>query len=98
MRQYKYREAIPLIDQTLVVDPTNLNAKSLRLIEALRKTAGFRSEYGQDFVFLIAGRGIRISEAADLAAKRKKEGGNIIDYVIEGEREALRRRYFFATS
>jgi hypothetical protein len=73
---------------------TNLNAKSLKLIEALRKTAALTSEYGQDFVFLFAGRGIRIAEAADLAAKKKKEGGNIIDHVIEGEREALRRRYF----
>ncbi len=73
---------------------SNLNAKSLKVTEALRRTAELRAEYGQDFVLLIAGRGVRIAEAGDLAAKRKKDGGSIIDYVIDGEREALRRRYF----
>ncbi len=40
----------------------------------------------------------RAADAAALAAKMRKEGTDIIDLVIEGEREALRRRYFFGAS
>jgi ATP-dependent Lhr-like helicase len=73
---------------------TTIHGKSLKLAEALRRTSDQRREYGHDFVMLLAGRGIRTAEAAALAAKKKKEGGNIVDYIIDGEREALRRRYF----
>jgi hypothetical protein len=47
---------------------------------------------------LMAGRNVRLVDAANLAAKRKKEGKDLIDLIIEGEREALRRRYFVASS
>ncbi len=73
---------------------TNLHGRNLKLVEALRRTADLRKEYGHDFVMLLAGRGIRTAEAFNHAARKKKEGGNIVDYIIDGEREALRRRYF----
>ena len=47
---------------------------------------------------LIAGRGIRLGDAVALAAKMRKEGTDVVELIIEGEREALRRRYFFAAS
>jgi hypothetical protein len=46
---------------------------------------------------LLAGRGIRLSDAAAIAAKRKQEGRDLVELIIEAEREALRRRYFAST-
>ena len=43
---------------------------------------------------LMGGRGIRLGDVAGLLARKRKEGGDLIDFVIEGEREALKRRYF----
>jgi ATP-dependent Lhr-like helicase len=76
----------------------DMRGEKLKQIEALRKTAELRKEYGHPADLLMAGRGIRYAEAAALAAKMRKEGTDLIDLVIEGEREALRRRYFFGTS
>jgi hypothetical protein len=41
---------------------------------------------------------VRLAEAAALASKMRKEGTDVVELIIEGEREALRRRYFFAGS
>ncbi|MDG6989853.1 MAG: DEAD/DEAH box helicase [Nitrososphaerota archaeon] len=77
---------------------TDLRGSKLKLVEALRRSAEFRKEYGHAADLLMAGRGIRLSDASALAAKMRKEGADVIESVIEGEREALRRRYFFAGS
>ena len=66
--------------------------------DALKKTAELRKEYGHAADMLLAGRGVRLAEASALASKMRKEGTDVIELVIEGEREALRRRYFFAAS
>lgn len=71
-----------------------LHGKNQKLVESLRKSSELRKEYGEDFLILLGGRGIRLAEAGSLASRKQKEGGDVIDYVIEGEREALRRRYF----
>jgi ATP-dependent helicase Lhr and Lhr-like helicase len=76
----------------------DLKGAKLKAVEALKKTADLRKEYGHAADMLLAGRGIRLSEAAALAAKMRKEGADLVDLIIEGEREALRRRYFFAGS
>ena len=76
----------------------DLRGAKLKLVEALRKSAELRKEYGHAADMLLAGRGVRLGEAAALAAKMRKEGTDVIELVIEGEREALRRRYFFAAS
>jgi ATP-dependent Lhr-like helicase len=76
----------------------DMRGEKHRQIEALKKTAELRKEYGHAADVLLGGRGIRYAEAAALAAKMRKEGTDIVDLVIEGEREALRRRYFFETS
>ena len=47
---------------------------------------------------LLAGRGIRLADAASIAAKRKEEGRDLIELIIDAEREALRRRYFASAS
>jgi len=73
---------------------TDLHGKSEKTVEALRKTVELCREFGSDALVLMGGRGIRLSDAQALLARRKKEGGDLIDYVIEGEREALKRRYF----
>ena len=69
-----------------------------RLVEGLKKSAELRKEYGHAADLLMAGRGIRLSDAAALAVKMRKEGADVCELVIVGEREALRRRYFFAAS
>ena len=76
----------------------DLRGAKLRLVEALRKSADLRAEYGHAADILMAGRGVRLAEASALAAKMRKEGTDVIELAIEGEREALRRRYFFAAS
>ena len=76
----------------------DLRGSKLKLVEALRKSSELRKEYGHSVDMLAAGRGIRLSEAAALAAKMRKEGTDVVELIIEGEREALRRRYFFAPS
>jgi ATP-dependent Lhr-like helicase len=73
---------------------TDLRGKNLRVVEALRKSTKLCEEYGLDALTLMGGRGIRLGDLTGLLARKKKEGGDIIDYVIEGEREALKRRYF----
>ncbi len=76
----------------------DLRGSKLKLVEALRKSAELRAEYGHAADILMAGRGVRLSEASALAAKMRKEGTDVIELAIEGERDALRRRYFFAAS
>jgi len=64
------------------------------MVETLKKSTVLCREYGLDALVLMGGRGIRLADATALLVRKKKEGGDIIDYVIEGEREALKRRYF----
>ena len=77
---------------------TEFHGKKLKLIESLKKSAELRKEYGHVVDMLLAGRGIRLGEAASLAAKRKEEGRDLVELIIEAEREALRRRYFASAS
>jgi len=71
-----------------------LHGKATRVLETLKKTAQVKNEFGDEALFVIAGRGIRVSEVSALMKKRKETGQDLIDCVIEGEREALKRRYF----
>ncbi len=73
---------------------TSLRGKSLKTVESLKKSAELVKQFGNDALLMMAGRGVRLSEASALLTRKKKEGGDLIDYVIEGEREALKRRYF----
>jgi hypothetical protein len=73
---------------------TTLHGRNLKLITNLQKSAEGAREFGFDLPILLAGRGIRLVDALNLAAKKKKTGGEIVEYVIEGEKEALMRRYF----
>jgi ATP-dependent helicase Lhr and Lhr-like helicase len=73
---------------------SELHGKNAKLIETLRRSSQLVREYGEDALILMAGRGIRLAEVGSLLARKKEQGGDIIDYVIEGEREALKRRYF----
>lgn len=76
----------------------DLRGTKQRSVETLKKSSELRRDYGHAADILMAGRGIRLAEASALAAKMRKEGIDVIELVIEGEREALRRRYFFAAS
>ncbi|HZW84520.1 MAG TPA: hypothetical protein VFE91_01280, partial [Nitrososphaerales archaeon] len=76
----------------------DLRGAKERTVETLRKTAELRKEYGHNADLLLAGRGVRLTDAAALAAKMRKEGLDVVDMLIEGERDALRRRYFFGAS
>jgi len=71
-----------------------LHGKAHKVLETLKKSAQMRNEFGDDALYVMAGRGIRLSEAPALLKKRKETGQDLIDCVIEGEREALKRRYF----
>ena len=73
---------------------SQLQAKNMKLIDTLRRSSQLVKDYGTDALFLMAGRGIRLGEVGNLLARKAKEGGDIVDLVIEGEREALKRRYF----
>lgn len=76
----------------------DLRGGKLKLVDALRKTAELRTEYGHSVDILLGGRGIRLSDVSALMAKMRKDGTDVIELAIEGERDALRRRYFFAAS
>jgi ATP-dependent Lhr-like helicase len=75
-----------------------MRGKKLKLVEAVKKTAELRKEYGHSADMLIGGRGIRLADVSALAAKMKKEGTDLVELIIDGEREALRRRYFLGGS
>ena len=77
---------------------SDIRGAKQRQVESLKKSAALRKDYGHAADLLTAGRGIRLADASALAAKMRKEGTDVIELVIEGEREALRRRYFFETS
>ena len=74
---------------------TDIRGRNLKMVEGVKKSAEMRKEYGHGFDMLMAGRGVRVTDAMALAAKMKKEGMDVVDAVMDGEREALRRRYFF---
>ena len=74
---------------------SEMHGKNLKMVEALKKSAELTQEHGRDALILMAGRGIRLGDVQNLLARKKKEGGDMIDYVIEGEREALKRRDLF---
>ncbi|HXY56284.1 MAG TPA: DEAD/DEAH box helicase [Nitrososphaerales archaeon] len=76
----------------------DLRGSRQKAVEALKKSSELRAGYGHAADMLLAGRGIRLADATALAAKMRKEGTDVIELIIEGEREALRRRYFFAAS
>ena len=76
----------------------DLRGSRLKQVEALKKSAELKKEYGHAADMLLAGRGVRLAEASALGAKMRKEGTDVVELIIEGEREALRRRYFFAAS
>ena len=71
-----------------------MHGKALKVLDILKRSAQVRNEFGDEALYVIAGRGIRLSEAPALLKKRKETGLDLIDCVIEGEREALKRRYF----
>jgi ATP-dependent Lhr-like helicase len=73
---------------------STLHGRNLKLLTKLQKSAEGRNEIGFDLPVLMAGRGIRLVDALNLGAKKKKTGGDVVDYLIEGEKEALMRRYF----
>ena len=76
----------------------DMRGTKLKQVESLRKSAELRKDFGHAADMFLAGRGIRLTDATALAAKMRKEGTDVVELVIEGEREALRRRYFFAAS
>ncbi|HYA56356.1 MAG TPA: hypothetical protein VED22_06110, partial [Nitrososphaerales archaeon] len=76
----------------------DLRGSRQKAVEALKKSSELRAGYGHAADMLLAGRGIRLADATALAAKMRKEGTDVVELIIEGEREALRRRYFFAAS
>jgi len=71
-----------------------MHGKALKVLETLKKSVQIKNEFGDDALYVIAGRGIRLSEAPALLRKKKETGLDLIDCVIDGERDALRRRYF----
>jgi ATP-dependent Lhr-like helicase len=73
---------------------SDLRGKNMKLIDTLKRSSQLVNEFGTDALFLMGGRGIKLADAGSLLARKTKEGGDMIDYVIEGEREALKRRYF----
>ncbi|HXW38034.1 MAG TPA: hypothetical protein VEJ36_09085, partial [Nitrososphaerales archaeon] len=77
---------------------TTFTGKKQRILENIKRSSQLRAEYGHAFDLILAGRGIRLSDAEAIAEKRKRDGTDLIDSVIEGERDALRRRYFAGTS
>jgi ATP-dependent Lhr-like helicase len=77
---------------------TDIRGSKLKLVESLKKSAELRKGYGHAADMLLAGRGIRLVDATSLAARMRKEGVDLVELIIEGERDALRRRYFFAAS
>jgi ATP-dependent helicase Lhr and Lhr-like helicase len=77
---------------------SELKGKKERQVDAMRKSAELRKEYGHAVDMLMAGRGIRLGDAAILASRGRKEGVDVVELIIEGEREALRKRYFFDSS
>jgi len=77
---------------------TDMRGSKLKVVEALKKSAELRREYGHAADMLLAGRGVRLAEATALTARMRKEGRDVVELIIDGEREALRRRYFFAAS
>ncbi len=76
----------------------DIRGNRLKVIEGLRKASDLRKEFGHPADIVLAGRGVRLSDASALLTKMRKDGTDVIELVIEGEREALRRRYFFAAS
>ncbi|MDV3278519.1 MAG: DEAD/DEAH box helicase [Nitrososphaerales archaeon] len=76
---------------------TDLRGRRLKQVEALRKSAELRKEHGHAIDMILAGRSIRLTDAANLVAKMEREGKDLVDVIIDGEREALRRRYFATT-
>jgi hypothetical protein len=70
------------------------HGKAEKVLEILKRSALIKNEFGDDALWVIAGRGIRLSEVTALMRKRKEMGLDLVDCVIEGERDALRRRYF----
>ena len=78
------------LDADLQNDPKDLP----KFLDALKKSAQVKNEFGDDALHVIAGRGIRLSEVLALLRKKKETGMDLVDLVIEGERDALRRRYF----
>ena len=77
---------------------TALRGRKERIVESIKKSAELRKEYGHAMDLLMAGRSIRLGDAATLAEKWRKDGRDLIDLIVEGERDALRRRYFVAAS
>src|SRR2546426_12632311 len=79
---------------------STFRGKRLKLLTSLKRSAELRKEYGPTLDMLLAGRGIRLSDASNLASRMKKEGeagGGGVEQIIEGGRGGRRRPSFAST-
>jgi ATP-dependent Lhr-like helicase len=74
---------------------SELHGKNEKIYKNLIKTAEMRVKNGHIVDLVVAGKGLRISDV-ERVVERIKKGEDVIDAIMEAERESLRRRYFFS--
>jgi ATP-dependent Lhr-like helicase len=70
-----------------------LHGKNEKVYRSIKKMAELRVKNGHVVDIISAGRGLTINEIQH-AIERVRNGADVIDAVIDAERESLRRRYF----
>lgn len=63
------------------------------LFDDAAKSANLISKYGKVAAMVIAGRGITLNKASEILKKEGKMGDHLIELIIEGEKETLKKRF-----
>ncbi|MFQ6134792.1 MAG: hypothetical protein ACE5KU_03120, partial [Nitrososphaerales archaeon] len=87
-------EAVRRLCERMRVDRPRAPKRYRRMHRRIMGSAELYRRYGFPTVFVLAGRRIRVSDADAILKREKVVSERLIDMVLEGEKKALKRRYF----
>jgi len=68
--------------------------KGSKLITEAIKSAELISTYGKAALLSLAGKGVKVSDAAEILKKEKAVNENLVELIIDSEKEVLKRRFY----
>jgi hypothetical protein len=87
-------ESVRRLGERMRVDRQKAPKRYRRMHRRIMGSAELYQKYGFPAVFVLAGRGIWVSDADGILNREKVISEKLIDMVLEGEKKAMKRRYF----
>ena len=68
--------------------------KASKLFNDAIKSAELISTYGKAALLTLAGKGLKVSDAAEILKKESAVNEHLVELIIESEKEVLKRRFY----